>query len=85
MALHKAWMMRSYAFTLVFITSRVPDAFVANYTDQMISDILWSLTAVALIAPEVIITVQNLWKIRSAKARARATPASERAQQQFAG
>ena len=29
MALHKAWMMRSYAFTLIFVTSRVPDAWIS--------------------------------------------------------
>ena len=29
MALHKAWMMRSYAFTLIFVLSRVPDAWIA--------------------------------------------------------
>ena len=30
MALHKAWVMRSYGFTLVFIFSRVPDAFITG-------------------------------------------------------
>ncbi len=69
MALHKAWMMRSYAFTLIFITSRVPDAFVSSYTDQALSDMLWSLVIVGIIAPDVILTVLPLWSIRSAKAR----------------
>ena len=69
MALHKAWMMRSYAFTLIFITSRVPDAFVSSYSDQALSDILWGLVAIGLIAPELILTAQALWRIRSAKAR----------------
>jgi uncharacterized membrane protein len=69
MALHKAWMMRSYAFTLIFITSRVPDTFVSSYSDQALSDMLWGLTAIGLIAPEIIITTQTLWRIRSAKAR----------------
>ena len=69
MALHKAWMMRSYGFTLVFITSRVPDAFVNSYSDQFLSDMLWSLVIVALIAPEIIITAQTLWRIRSARTR----------------
>jgi uncharacterized membrane protein len=41
MALHKAWMMRSYAFTLIFVLSRVPDAWIASYTDQGIADFLW--------------------------------------------
>ena len=70
MALHKAWMMRSYAFTLIFITSRVPDAWMTSYTDQFLSDLLWSLVAIGLIAPEIILTTQSLWRVRAAKARA---------------
>lgn len=70
MALHKSWMMRSYAFTLIFITSRVPDAFVASYSAQVLSDMLWGLVAIGLIAPEVILTVQALWRTRMARARA---------------
>jgi uncharacterized membrane protein len=69
MALHKAWMMRSYGFTLIFVLSRVPDAFIAHYSDQFLADMLWSLVVVALIAPEVILTAQTLLKIRNARAR----------------
>jgi uncharacterized membrane protein len=69
MQLHKAWMMRSYAFTLIFITSRVPDAFVKSYSDQFLSDMLWGLVAIGLVAPELILTAQTLWRIRVAKAR----------------
>lgn len=69
MALHKAWMMRSYAFTLIFVTSRVPDAFVSNYSDQALSDMLWGLVVIGALAPELILTTQALWRIRSAKAR----------------
>ena len=69
MPLHKAWMMRSYAFTLVFVTSRVPDVFISQYSDQFLSDILWSLVVVAAIAPEAILTAQTLLRIRNAKAR----------------
>jgi uncharacterized membrane protein YozB (DUF420 family) len=69
MALHKAWMMRSYGFTLIFVISRVPDAFISSYSDQFLSDMLWSLVVVALIAPEVILTAQTLLRIRGAKAR----------------
>src|SRR4029079_11945460 len=76
MALHKAWMMRSYGFTLIFVLSRVPDAFIAHYSDQFLADMLWSLVVVALIAPEVIMTTLTLLKIRSARARhASAAPA----------
>jgi uncharacterized membrane protein len=70
MQLHKAWMMRSYAFTLIFITSRVPDVFVSSYSDQLLSDMLWGLVAIGLVAPEIILTAQALWRIRAAKARA---------------
>jgi uncharacterized membrane protein len=70
MALHKAWMMRSYAFSLLFISSRVPDAFISSYSDQGLSDLLWGLVAIGLIAPEIILTTQSLWRIRAAKARA---------------
>src|SRR3954470_20946403 len=63
MPLHKAWMMRSYAFTLIFVLARVPDAFMSGYSDQALSDMLWGLVAVGLIAPEVILTTQALWRI----------------------
>jgi hypothetical protein len=69
MPLHKAWMMRSYAFTLIFIFARVPDFFLATESDQFLSDLLWSLVVVAALAPELILTTQTLWRIRSAKAR----------------
>jgi len=76
MALHKAWMMRSYAFTLIFVLSRVPDAWVSSYTDQGIADLLWALVVVAAISPELILTATALLRIRKAKARhARTAPA----------
>jgi uncharacterized membrane protein len=69
MPLHKAWMMRSYAFTLIFVLARVPDAFMSTEDPQFLSDMLWSLVVVALIAPEAILTAQTLLRIRLAKAR----------------
>ncbi len=69
MAMHKAWMMRSYGFTLIFVLARVPDAFMNTENPQFLSDMLWSLVIVALIAPEIILTAQTLLRIRSAKAR----------------
>ena len=69
MPMHKAWMMRSYGFTLIFVLSRVPDAFIAHYSDQFLSDMLWSLVVVALIAPDIILTAQTLLRIRGARAR----------------
>lgn len=69
-ALHRQWMMRSYAFTLFFVLSRVPDAFISNYTDQGIADLLWGLLIVAAISPEIIQTGQTLIRVRSARAKA---------------
>jgi uncharacterized membrane protein len=77
MPLHKAWMMRSYAFTLIFIFSRVPDYFMPTESDQFLSDLLWSQVVVAALAPELILTVQTLWRIRTAKARHSAALAVE--------
>jgi hypothetical protein len=36
---------------------------------QFLSDMLWSLVIAALIAPELILTTQTLWRVRSAKGR----------------
>lgn len=84
-ALHKPWMMRSYGFTLIFVVSRVPDAFIKSYSDQFLSDMLWSLVIVALIAPELILTTQTLMRIRSARSRHARTSAVGLAEEQFAG
>jgi hypothetical protein len=65
---HRDWMIRSYGFTLVFVLSRVPDIFVSHYSDQFLSDMLWSLILCALIAPESIATASA---IRRASARKR--------------
>jgi hypothetical protein len=72
-ALHRMWMMRSYAFTLIFILARVPDIF-WTVGDQFLSDLLWSLVAAALIAPDVIVTVQDLARVRRGRLR-RGSPA----------
>ena len=71
-ALHKAWMMRSYAFTLIFVLSRVPDIVVKHYSDQALSDMLWGLVVLALFAPDLTSTARELARLR---ARRRATPA----------
>lgn len=69
MASHKAWMIRSYAFTLVFVLARVPDVFLRSYSDQFLGDLLWSLVVVATISPELISTTQALWRTNGAKVR----------------
>lgn len=68
---HKRWMMKSYGFCLVFVLSRVPDAFPAfKWTDQVLSDVLWGLVFAALFVPEVILTVRELWRKRRPKSTA---------------
>lgn len=76
MPLHKAWMIRSYAFTLIFIFSRVPDFFFPTYSDQVLSDMLWGMVVGAAFAPELIVTTRTLWRIRGAKARHAAAAAA---------
>ncbi len=62
---HKRWMMKSYGFCLVFVLSRVPDAFPAlHQNDQQLADLLWGLTFAALIAPDLILTARELWRKR---------------------
>lgn len=63
--LHKRWMMRSYGFTLVFVTARVPDLFIPQMSDQMLSDLLWGLVVIALFAPDLALSVRDLWRTRA--------------------
>jgi uncharacterized membrane protein YhaH (DUF805 family) len=74
-ALHKPWMMRSYGMTLVFVTSRVPDAIFDSYTDQTLSDMLWGLVVLALLAPDFALTARELWR-RWRRPDSRLTPPS---------
>jgi len=67
-ALHKVWMMRSYGFCLVFVLSRVPDAFM-HMNDQQLADVLWSLVVAALIAPDLILTMRELFRGKGLRLR----------------
>jgi len=67
MQLHRDWMIRSYGFTLVFVLSRVPDILVDHYSDQFLSDMLWGLIVVALIAPEAITTTSAMVRASARK------------------
>jgi uncharacterized membrane protein len=62
---HRAWMMRSYAFALVFMTSRVPDAFGVQWTDATLTNFLWYLLALALVGPDLVLTTRELWRKRA--------------------
>lgn len=68
-ATHRLWMMRSYGFCLVFVLSRVPDAFM-HMSDQVLSDVLWSLVVAALVGPDLILAVRDQWRRRALRAKA---------------
>lgn len=57
---HKLWMMRSYGFCLVFVSSRVPDAWGFHWTDEFLAHTLWWLIAFALVGPDLILTTRAL-------------------------
>ena len=55
-ASHRLWMMRSYAFALIFLTSRLPDGMPGfAWNDQLLSDVLWGLVVTAFVVPEFIV------------------------------
>jgi hypothetical protein len=59
--LHRAWMMRSYAFCLIFILSRVPDAYPSvNLWAGGTVTLLWWLIVAALLVPDIILTAREL-------------------------
>ena len=55
LAAHRLWMMRSYAFALIFVASRIPDGIPGfRWNDQLLSDVLWGLVVAAIIVPDFI-------------------------------
>jgi hypothetical protein len=77
-AMHKIWMMRSYGFCLVFVLSRVPDAF-THMSDQVLSDVLWSLVIAALIVPDFILLARDFLRTRRRAMSAQPIGAENRA------
>lgn len=65
---HKLWMMKSYGFCLIFMAARAPDIFHPVWTDARLSTYLWYLVVAALIGPDIILTVRELWRKRAARA-----------------
>ena len=63
-AAHKLWMMRSYGFCLVFVLSRVPDAF-GDLPPQVLSDTVWGLVVAALIVPDLMLLARDGWRRRA--------------------
>jgi hypothetical protein len=60
---HKQWMMRSYAITLIFVVSRIILALpIAPTTDEGAERIAWTLITCALIVPQLIINWQQLFR-----------------------
>ena len=53
--LHRRWMIRSYAFTFIFVSSRVADAFPAiSMSNAQLTTLLWYLIVAALVLPDVV-------------------------------
>jgi len=65
--LHKQWMARSYAFSFIFIASRVTDAWpgLLNYGDERTAaSALWTLVVLALIVPDLLMSGREFFKNR---------------------
>jgi len=64
--LHRQWMARSYAFTFIFVASRVTDAIpaFANLGERALATFLWSLVVAALIVPDLILNGADFFKSR---------------------
>ena len=68
--LHKQWMARSYAFSFIFVASRVTDAWpgLIDYSDERAAaTALWSLVVVALIVPDLLMSGSEFFKNRRPK------------------
>lgn len=62
MVLHRQWMVRSYAITLIFIASRLP--IYPNFNATELSTMLWYLIVGALILPDLLETTVQLARSR---------------------
>lgn len=62
---HRAWMMKSYCFALIFIVSRVPDVIPINWSETGFVMWQWYLTTAALVGPEVVLTLRQLLRRRA--------------------
>lgn len=62
---HKAWMMKSYCFCLVFVFSRVTDIIPIDFTDGQLATLLWYLVVAALVGPDIVLTTRELWRKRA--------------------
>lgn len=69
-AMHRQWMVRSYAFTFIFVSSRVLDAFPAmQVTVTQLTTMLWYLIVAAFFLPDAYTAAVTL-----TAARAKAKP-----------
>jgi uncharacterized membrane protein len=57
---HRAWMMKSYCFALIFVVSRVPDVIPVNWSETGFVMFQWYLTIAALVGPEIALTLRRL-------------------------
>lgn len=62
-ALHRLWMARSYAFTFVFVASRLPFPVIHNTAE--LTNLLWWLVVGAIVVPELILTLPQIVRSRA--------------------
>jgi uncharacterized membrane protein len=59
-AVHRQWMIRSYTFTFIFVTSRLPIPALTRLSDDQFVIFLFMLIAVSLILPDVYFSWREL-------------------------
>lgn len=60
---HKLWMMRSYALTFTFVTTRfIPDLVLPGMGYAGITALYWSLIVASMLLPDLILNGRALWR-----------------------
>lgn len=68
--LHKQWMARSYAFSFIFVSSRVTDAWpglIDASNERQLATFLWALVVLALIVPDLLMSGAEFFRSRRPK------------------
>ena len=64
-AVHRQWMIRSYTFTFIFVSSRIPIPALVRLSDAQFVIFLFVLVAVSLILPDVYFSWRELTRRRA--------------------
>ena len=62
-ALHRLWTARSYAFTFIFVASRLP--FWSTFNGAQFTQVLWYLVLAAIVVPELMISLPQILRSRA--------------------